>query len=527
MACFLVFVTPIEAALLLSENAMLRGEVSRLLGLVEELTGQVTVLANGMATSNSRIAELLAIVSRASNQRKPPVEKPPAAELPVPSQEGLDARPPAPILPEKIKPEPKTKYQTGRKPLPEHLPTDEHESRPCTCGACGHEGVDLVDSFSEEKLHVIKQHVRRRVVLRHTVRCRKCRIRTTGESLPAPYDRSKVTCEFLAWLVVLKFYLLVPLDKIRNDLELRGVKLSMGTLVGFIERASDLLARIDGQQWQDLKAGGRIASDGTGLSVLVRGLPTAYKGYLEVYRWGETVCFQYEAQKDAATLQSKLRGYKGFLLTDAEHRFNEIFASGEVLEAGCNAHGRRRLEAAEGVQPVLAAEAGRFVSAIFIAEEEAQKAGLVNDELRAWRQQKIAPLYATLKTWMAAVEPTLVPSDALAQTIRYYRNHWAALTLWLDHPDLPPDNSGSEREFQTVAKARLSWLFAGSTEGAHRAAILLGIVATAKNLRIDIQEYLTWVFERVGTHAHKFNMPSSGLTPAAFKRAHPQHYHPK
>lgn len=179
------------------------------------------------------------------------------------------------------------------------------------------------------------------------------------------------------------------------------------------------------------------------------------------------------------------------------------------------------------MQPVLAAEAGRFVSAMFIAEEEAQNAGLVGDELRAWRQQKIAPLYATLEKWMAAVEPTLLPSDALAQTIRYYRNHWAALTLWLDHPDLPPDNSGSEREFQTVAKARLSWLFAGNTEGAHRAAILLGIVATAKNHRIDIQEYLTWVFERVGTHAHKFNMTSSALTPAAFKRAHPQHYHPK
>ncbi len=526
MVCFRRLVTPTEARLV-AENMLLRADNARLLAAVEALTGQVTVLANGMATSNTRIAELLAIVSRTKNVRKPAIEKPPAPELPPPSQEGLDSRPTPPVLPEKLKPEPKTGYRTGRKPLPEHLPVEKSESRPCRCGGCGNEGLDLVDSFSEEKLHVIKQHVRRRVVLRHTVRCRKCLVRTTGESLPAPYERSKVTCEFLAWLIVQKFYLLVPLDKIRNALALQGIKLSMGTLVGFIERAADALSKIDGHQWQELLAGGRIASDGTGISVLVRGLPTAYKGYLEVYRWAETVVFQYEAQKDGPTLKSKLGKYRGVMLTDAEHRFNGVFASRNVLEAGCNAHGRRKFEAAEAVQPLLAAEAGRFVSAIFMAEEEAKKAGLVDDALRTWRQEKIAPLYVTLRAWMDAVEPTLTPSDALAETIRYYRNQWKALTLWLEYPDLPPDNSGSEREFQTVAKARLSWLFAGSTEGAHRAAILLGIIATARNHRIDVQEYLTWVFERVGTHASKFAMTSAQLTPAAFKRAHPHHYHPK
>ncbi len=492
--------TPTEARLF-AENALLRADNARLLKAVEDLTAQVTVLGNGMATSNTRIAELLAIVSRTKNQRKPAVEKPPALAMPLPSQAGLDSRPTPPVIPEKVKPEPKTGYRTGRKPLPEHLPIEKTESRPCECGDCGHDGLDLVDTFIEEKLHVIKQHVRRRVVVRYTVRCRKCLIRTTGETLPAPYARSKVTCEFLAWLIVQKFYLLVPLDKIRNDLELKGIKLSMGTLVGFIERAADALSKVDGQQWRDLLDGGRIASDGTGINVLIRGLPTAYKGYLEVYRWGETVVFQYEAQKDAATLTSKLGAFKGVMLTDAEHRFNEVFANGDVLEAGCNAHGRRRFEAAEAVQPVLAAEAGRFVSAMFLADEAAKTAGLVDEALRTWRQERIAPLYVELRSWMDAVEPTLLPTDALAETIRYYRNHWKALTLWLDIPELPPDNSGSEREFQTVAKARLSWLFAGSTEGAHRAAILLGIVATARNHRIDVQEYLTWVFERVGTHA--------------------------
>lgn len=48
----------------------------------------------------------------------------------------------------------------------------------------------------------------------------------------------------------------------------------------------------------------------------------------------------------------------------------------------------------------------------------------------------------------------------------------------LDDPDIAIDNSLTEREFQNVAKLRLNMLFAGSTEGAHRACVLLGIAGT-------------------------------------------------
>jgi hypothetical protein len=71
---------------------------------------------------------------------------------------------------------------------------------------------------------------------------------------------------------------------------------------------------------------------------------------------------------------------------------------------------------------------------------------------------------------MDAVEPTLTPGDALAKVIRYYRNHWDALFRFVDHPEIPIDNSGSEREFQNFAKLRLNCLFAGSSEGAHQGA---------------------------------------------------------
>lgn len=265
-----------------------------------------------------------------------------------------------------------------------------------------------------------------------------------------------------------------------------------------------------------------MQSDGTSLNVIVPGLPGTHKGYLEVYRRDNTVVFQYEATKDGELVTNKLKTFKGVLLVDAEHRFNALFGNGDRLEAGCNAHALRKMEDAQTTQPVLAAEGARFLSAVFAREAEAKQAGLTGDALRDWRQAKISPIYADLRRWKDAVLPTLLPDDKLASVLRYLDHHWAALTRFVDHPEIPPDNSGSEREFQTVAKARLAWLFAGSTEGAHRAATLLGIVATARSLGLDIQAYLTWAFERLGTHRDTFGLSAAQLTPAAYKAAHPR-----
>ena len=62
-------------------------------------------------------------------------------------------------------------------------------------------------------------------------------------------------------------------------------------------------------------------------------------------------------------------------------------------------------------------------------------------------------------------------------------------------------------------------LFAGSSEGAHRACVLLGIVASCRVAGVQVQAYLAWAFERLGTHRDAFNLPAAELTPAAFRRA--------
>lgn len=482
------------------------------------LRAQISLLVDQVAKLNERVGELLAIAQRKHRKLPMPTEPmPPPMALDAEAKTALEGRPKPPVLPPK---KPRVKQRaapSGRKPLPLHLEAEEHALRPDCCEHCGSTELDAADDIIEEKLHVVKEHQRRRVVRRKTCRCRSCRRRTTPRSLPAPYARSKVTCEWLAWFVHTKFGLLTPLDRIRRDLADRGIPLAMGSLVRFVERAADLLAPIDGLHWKQLLASSWMATDGTGLKVLVPGLPAAHDGYIELYRNAQCAVFQYAADKGSDDVVVKLKPFRGTLTADAEHRFNAVYASGSVIEAGCNAHGRRKFRDAEATQPVLAAEGGAFIAAIYVAEQEACARKLEGDALLAHRRSHIRPIANDFVRWLDAVRPTLLPSEPLTIAVRYYTNHRDALFRFIDDPDVPIDNSPTEREFQNVAKLRLNMLFAGSTEGAHRACVLLGIVATCRTLGVPVQAYLTWAFERLGTHRDVYALDILEMTPAAFK----------
>jgi hypothetical protein len=141
-----------------------------------------------------------------------------------------------------------------------------------------------------------------------------------------------------------------------------------------------------------------------------------------------------------------------------------------------------------------------------------------NEHSRMLARLKVLPK-GEFERWLAAVEPTLLPSEPLAQAVPYYRRHRDALFRFLEDPIVPLDNSATEREFQNFAKLRLNMLFAGSTEGAHRACTILGIATTCRAIGVSFQAYLAWYFERVGTHRDLFGLRLEDLTPAAFKKS--------
>ncbi len=504
------------------------------------LEAEIVRLQTALAESEARFEELLQIAAKQSQEiselrtmlrrKMTGVRPPPTSDAAPADPEGDTASPgtgpPAdaaaadPLAGVRPKRNPKRKPRskgTGRRALPTHVPEVEMH---CSVGACGHCGSKRLLARDREhsvRLDATETIARLRREVLDIVRCKDCG-RTTTATPPLPCPRSKFTCGFLAWLVYTRFVLLVPINRIYHHLRRQNLGVPRSSLIRLIEIGSDLAAAVDGVHWRELKRRRCLLTDATGVKVLIAGLPHAWHAIFDVFNGDETAVFTFALTKHGDELAALLQGYKGVVMCDAESRLNEICATADVLRANCNAHPRREFRDAEKGQPVLAKQAGRFLSRMYAVERDAMAQGLVGAALLARRGAQTRPIVDAFKVWLQRQDkPELLPSDNFGKVVRYYLRHFDDLTRFVDDPDIPIDNNPSERAFQDLARMRYNSLFAGSPEGGHRWAVLLGIVTTAKRHGLDIQAYLTWMFERRGTARSTYGLEPSDLTPAAYK----------
>jgi hypothetical protein len=152
---------------LLAENAQLRALLTQSQVAIRELIEQVARL-------NERVAELVAVAQRKQRKAAAPRLPGPAPVLTAEAQSTFEARPSAPVTEAPARVLKPARKRTGRNALPSHLEVEAHALTPEACEHCGGTALDVVDHVVEEKLHVVKEHQRRRVVKRTTCRCRGC-----------------------------------------------------------------------------------------------------------------------------------------------------------------------------------------------------------------------------------------------------------------------------------------------------------------------------------------------------------------
>ena len=172
--------------------------------------------------------------------------------------------------------------------------------------------------------------------------------------------------------------------------------------------------------------------------------------------------------------------FRSVVPCDAESRNEAAFREG-ITAAYCNAHPRRMLQDARPKQPVLAVEALAFVDRMYAVEKRARAEGWSPEQLGEARRTETRAASREFGVWI--------------------------------------DNNASERGFQGHAKLRVNAEFAGSPEGAHRWAVLLGLCTTARRLGVDVLAWLVWAIERRGTWKNRYKLSASELTPEAYVRS--------
>jgi transposase len=116
------------------------------------------------------------------------------------------------------------------------------------------------------------------------------------------------------------------------------------------------------------------------------------------------------------------------------------------------------------------------------------------------RNERSRPLIAELETWLRTQRGKLSRKSETAKAIDYSLKRWLALTRFLADGRLCISNNAAERALRGIAVGRHNWTFAGSDEGARRAAAVYTLIETAKLNGIDPQAWLADVLARLPDH---------------------------
>ena len=194
----------------------------------------------------------------------------------------------------------------------------------------------------------------------------------------------------------------------------------------------------------------------------------------------------------ASTRKRHLATYAGILQANAYAGFGELYHPGRkpgpVTEAGCWAHGRRKLfDLAQLARAPLAAEAVRRIDAIFDAERTIN--GLPAEQRLSVRQDQVTPLVADLETWMRAARSRMSRHAEVGRVMDYMLKRWDTFSRFLHDGRICLSNNAAERALRDVALSRKAWLLP-SDRGGERAAAIYTLILTAKLNGVDPRAWL-------------------------------------
>jgi transposase len=393
--------------------------------------------------------------------------------------------------------------------LPAHLPREiiVHAPASCSCPDCGAAMRKLGEDISE-MLDFVPGYFK---VLRHVRPKFSCAHCARVIQLPAPsrpIDRGLPTPGLLAQVITAKYADHCPLYRQQAIYRRSGVELERATLADWVRGASALLEPLVVALGRYVRAGEKLHADDTPVPVLDPGRGKTKTGRLWTYVRDDrpaaghdppAVWYRYSPDRKGEHPQAHLRSFRGILQVDAYSGFTPLFANGQVVEASCWAHARRKfydLYIAE--RSAIAGEAIQRIGALYAIERDIRGRPPA-DRLRV-RQQTAAPLLTALEPWLVATLQKVSTKSELAGAIRYSLVRWPQLNRYCDDGRIEIDNNSAERSIRPVVLGRRNYLFAGSDAGGERAANIYSLIGTAMLNAMDPYLYLRYVLERIADH---------------------------
>jgi transposase len=404
----------------------------------------------------------------------------------------------------------------GRRRLPSDLPRTKvihdlpEEQKPCPC--CGKLRHVISQEISEQldyvpaRLNVI-EHVRL------TYACRHCeqqvaeggpQIETAAKPL-SPIEKGLAAPGLLSYVIVSKYGDHLPLYRLENILQRHEVQIARSTMCGWMAQCATLLRPLHEFMIREVRASRVIHTDDTPVEVLEPGRGETRTGRFWVYVGDADhplTVFDYTPSRSRDGPREFLKDWSGFLQADAFGGYDGIYAGqvgGQVTEAACWAHARRKFYDARTSDAAMSAQALAYIRLLYDVEKEAKD--LPAAQRQALRQQRAVPRLEQFGQWLHAQQAAqggpVLPKSPIGQAITYALNQWSALNVYVTDGDLAIDNNASENALRRVALGRKNWLFCGSDNGGRTAAVLFSLIATCQRHKVEPLNYFRNLLTRV------------------------------
>jgi transposase len=397
----------------------------------------------------------------------------------------------------------------ARRPLPADLPreTETLEPQETACPDCGGNLSRLGDDVSE-MLEYVPEHFKVIRTVRPKMSCTRCDAIVQEPAPHRPIARGLAGPGLLAHVLVSKYCDHLPLYRQSEIYERHGIALDRSTLADWVGGASHSLEPLVDALRDYVLAGPKLHGDDIPVPVLAPGNGRTKTGRLWTYVRDDrpagspdapAVWFAYSPDRKSEHPFEHLRGYRGTLQADGFAGFNRLYEKGDIREAACWAHVRRKFhDLFEAHASPVAREALERIAALYGIEQEIR--GRPPDQRQQIRNTRSRPLLDSMKAWFEASLAKLSRKSEVTQAIHYALGRWTQLRRYCDDGLLEIDNNAAERALRAVALGRKNYLFAGSDAGGQRAAAIYSLIGSAKLNGIDPEAYLSNVLARIADH---------------------------
>jgi transposase len=421
----------------------------------------------------------------------------------VEQQENQEERETEQIAYERQKP-PKKKKVPVRMPLPSHLPRVKFDIEPeeDVSGAkqIGVETTEILE-FEPGKFFV-KQYNRPKYLLPEDQGI------VIGNLPSLPIPRGNAGPGLLAHIEVSKYMDHLPVYRQVQMFKRENITIAESTINGWLAAVNHLLEPLYAKLQEIVRQSIYLMADETPIPVLTKDKPgTTHKGYHFVYYAPreKLVCFDYRKGRGREGPEEFLEGFSGALQTDGYAAYHKFGKQKGITLLACMDHSRRKFKDAQDNDPKRAEYVLGKMQDLYDVERRARDQELSDDQRKEIRQELSVPILKELEGWLKKHDPKInseiLPQSSIGEAISYTLKLWNRLTKYTEDGSWEIGNILVENSLRPVALGRRNYMFAGSHEGAKRAAMMYSFLGTCKINNVEPFAWLKDVLTRIPDHS--------------------------